>query len=240
MARKDPTPATLKALFAKSGNRCAFTKCTNCLVDDLNIFVGEVAHINAVLKKDARFDATKSDDELRHYDNLILMCHQHHKRVDARADLYSADILRAMKAEHEAKHEQNQFTVDESVLGQAAFQIIQEDWAPQLDYAVEFLYDALEEGHVTQAKMNHVSANVAEITDAQLFVVYTRLFQKLSPADQLDLYREQENWRIKRRAYAESRVESHGGSMAPLEHGEAFSEFTKSRINELLARIKNA
>ena len=136
MARKDPTPATLKALFAKSGNRCAFSKCNNGLVDDLNIFVGEVCHIHAVLKKDARYDSTKSDDELRHYDNLILMCHAHHRRVDTRGDLYSADTLRAMKAEHEALYEQGHFAVDDSVLAQAALQIVQEDWAPYLDSAV--------------------------------------------------------------------------------------------------------
>ena len=86
--------------------------------------------------------------------------------------------------------------------------------------------------------MNRVSANVAQITDAQLFVTYTKLFQTLSPADQIDLYREQEDWRVKRRAYAESQIESHGGSLARLEYSEAFSEFTKKRIDELLSRIK--
>lgn len=240
MARKEPTPATIKALFAKSGNRCAFTKCTNSLVDDLNIFVGEVCHIHAVLKRDARYDASKSDDELRHYDNLILMCHAHHKRVDTRQDLYSAETLREMKAKHESLGEQSSFDVDDSVLKQAALQIVQEDWAPYLDSAIELLYETLEEGHVTQSKLNHVSANIAQIANAQLFVTYTKLFQTLSPADQIDLYREEEEWRAKRLAYAEGQIESHGGSMARLEYSEAFNEFTKQRIDELLSRIKNA
>ena len=180
MPRKDPTPATLKALFAKCGNCCAFSKCSNGLVDDLNIFVGEVCHIHAVSQKDARYDATKSNDQLRHFDNLMLMCHPHHKRVDTREDLYPADTLRAMKAEHEAMYEQDQFAVDDSVLAQAALQIVQDDWAPYLDSAVELLYDTLQEGHVSQSKMNQVSANVAEIMDAQLFVVYTRLLQRMT------------------------------------------------------------
>jgi uncharacterized protein YecT (DUF1311 family) len=238
VARKDPTPATLKALFAKSGNRCAFPKCNNALVDDLNIYIGELCHIHAVAKRDARYDPTKSDQQLRHYDNLMLMCHPHHKRVDAREDFYSADTLRAMKAEHEACYEQDQFDVHDSVLAQAALQIVQEDWAPYLDPAVEFLYATLREGHVPQQRMNRVSASVAEVTDAQLFVLYTRLFQSLSPADQIDLYREQEDWRAKRDSYAESQVESRGGSLAPLEYNEAFSEYTTKRIDELLSRIK--
>jgi uncharacterized protein YecT (DUF1311 family) len=239
VARKDPTPATLKALFAKSGNRCAFSKCTNALVDDLNIFVGEVCHIHAIRKKDARYDPSKSDDELRHFDNLMLMCHAHHRRIDSRADLYSADMLREMKLEHETLCASEDFTADDSVVVQAALQIVQEDWSPYLDSAIELLYETLQDEHVTQGKMNYVSANVATINDAQLFVAYTKLFQTLSPAGQIDLYREQEQWRTARRAYAESQVESHGGSLARLERNEAFSEFTKKRIEELAVRIKD-
>jgi uncharacterized protein YecT (DUF1311 family) len=237
MPRKDPTPATLKALFAKSGNRCAFTKCSNAVVDDLNIFVGEVCHIHAVLKKDARFDASKTDDDLRHYDNLILMCHAHHKRIDTRADLYSADDLRLMKSTHEAQHDNRQFAVDTSVLSQAALQIVQDDWEPRLDSAIEILYYSIQRERVSQAEMNHVSSNVAGITDAQLFVTYTKLFQKLPTADQLELYREQEEWRAQRNVYAQKQIESHGGSLARLEYSEAFSEFTKLRIEDLKKRI---
>lgn len=238
MARKDPTPATLKALFAKSGNRCAFSKCSNVLVDDLNILVGEACHIHAVRKKDARYDSSKSDDELRHYDNLMLMCHAHHKRVDGRPELYPADVLREMKFEHESLHGRDKFAPGDSVVAQAALQIVQDDWSPYLESASELLYDSLQEGQVTQGKMNYVSANVAAITDAQLFVVYTKLFQTLSATDQIDLYREQEEWRTARRAYAESQMDSEGGSLARLERNEAFREFTKKRIEELSARIK--
>lgn len=238
MERKEPTPATLKALFAKSGNRCAFSRCLNSLVDDLNIFVGEVCHIHSVNKKDARYDATKSDDELRDFNNLILMCHAHHRRVDTREDLYSADTLRNMKAEHESIYDHDSFTIDDSVLAQASLQIIQEDWAPYLDSAADYLYATLDKGHVTQSRMNRVFGNVAEIADAQLFIVYTRLFQTLSPADQVDLYRDQQAWRTRRIAYAESQVESHGGSLAPLEYSGAFTEITKQRIEELSKRIQ--
>ena len=199
-----------------------------------------MAHIHAVLKKDARFDTAKSDDDLRHYDNLILLCHAHHKRVDAREDLYTAGALRAMKTEHEALYEKGQFAIDDSVLAQATLQIVQEDWEPYLDSAVDLIYSTLEDGFISQAKMNHVSRNVASISDAQLFVVYTKLFQSLKPADQIDLYREQEVWINQRISYSESCIESHGGSLAPLEYNEAFVEFTKKRINELTGRLKPA
>jgi len=84
-----------------------------------------------------------------------------------------------------ALYEQRQFAVNDSVLAQAALQIIQEDWSPHLDSAIELLYDTLQQDHVGQGRMNYVSANVAQIIDAQLFVTYTKLFQTLSPSDQI-------------------------------------------------------
>jgi hypothetical protein len=48
------------------------------------------------------------------------------------------------------------FDVDESVLVQAAMQIVQEDWEPYLDPAVEFLHDTLQEGRVTLGRLNRV------------------------------------------------------------------------------------
>lgn len=71
--RKRPTESTIKALFAKSGNQCSFPKCNHALIDDKNLVIGELCHINAVNKKDARFDPSLSDNELREYDNLILL-----------------------------------------------------------------------------------------------------------------------------------------------------------------------
>ena len=66
--RKQPTPSTIKALFAKSGNQCAFSDCTHPLVDELNILVGELCHISAVNEKDARFEV-----EMRHFMTLVGM-----------------------------------------------------------------------------------------------------------------------------------------------------------------------
>lgn len=237
MARKDPTPATLKALFAKSGNRCAYPNCAHALVDDLNIFVGEVCHIHAVNKKDARYDANKTDDELRGYGNLILMCHAHHKRSDTREDLYPADRLRRMKAEHEAKSENGGFGVDDSLLAQMTRQVIQDDWYPHLEPAIEDMYGLLNE-FSSQPQMNRVSRNAAEVADAQLFITYSKLFQTLRPKEQIQLYQEQGDWMEERDRFATSQIESHGGSLAPLEYTEAFREFTGRRIHELSSRLK--
>lgn len=81
--RIPPKTSTLKALFAKSGNLCAFPGCDQPIIDDRNLFIAEVCHINAVKKLGARYDPEKSDEYLRSFENLIILCHPHHKRIDS-------------------------------------------------------------------------------------------------------------------------------------------------------------
>jgi uncharacterized protein YecT (DUF1311 family) len=236
MERLQPTLATLKALFAKSGNCCAFPNCRNHLVDDLNILVAEVCHINAVAQKDARYDPEKTAEELRGYDNLVLLCHPHHRRVDARADLYPAHELKRWKLEHERSTRTDGFMASEQVLAEATLQIVHDDWTPDLSCAADLLYEGLKNAE-TQGDMNYTAAAVSEVLDAQLLVTYTQLFQALSPSGRLDLYNEQGKWRQKRFRYASKRT--HLGSMAALDFAEARSTFTRRRIAELERRIKS-
>ena len=42
-----PTSKTMKSLFARSGNRCAFPDCYVPLVEENGIVTGEVCHIKA-------------------------------------------------------------------------------------------------------------------------------------------------------------------------------------------------
>jgi hypothetical protein len=73
MDRLPPKPSTIKALFARSGNQCAFEGCDRPIVDDLNLFVGEVCHIYPVCKGEARYNHTISSEDLRSFENLVLL-----------------------------------------------------------------------------------------------------------------------------------------------------------------------
>ena len=56
--RRDPTGPTLptiKRLFAHSGNRCAFPKCTATLIDAETV-VGKVCHIKGARSGSGRYD----------------------------------------------------------------------------------------------------------------------------------------------------------------------------------------
>ncbi len=47
MARLAPKAEILRALFARSGNQCAFPGCTQPLINDKNKFIAQVCHIEA-------------------------------------------------------------------------------------------------------------------------------------------------------------------------------------------------
>jgi hypothetical protein len=57
--------------------------------------------------------------------------------------------------------------------------IIPEGWLPALSPSIKYALNQLREAN-SQAEMNSLSRQVAEMTDAQLFIVYTRLYERLS------------------------------------------------------------
>jgi hypothetical protein len=95
-----PSVPTIKRLFAHSGNRCAFPKCQNRLVEGETL-VGEICHIKARNPEGPRYDANQTAEQRHAYDNLILMCGIHHTVIDDDPVAYTVERLVAMKAEHE-------------------------------------------------------------------------------------------------------------------------------------------
>jgi hypothetical protein len=97
-----PSAKTVKRLFALSGNRCAFPKCTTPLVLE-GANVGEVCHIKAARPDGPRYDEAQSDLERHGFDNLLLLCGVHHTVVDDDETAYTVDRVTTMKRSHESK-----------------------------------------------------------------------------------------------------------------------------------------
>ncbi|MGO9316244.1 MAG: hypothetical protein ACLPXT_15990 [Terracidiphilus sp.] len=95
-----PTTATIKRLFAVSGNRCAFPKCVSTLIDGKKV-VGKICHIKAQNEGGPRFDPNQTPEERHGYDNLILMCGRHHDVIDDDEEAYTVEYLHRLKAKHE-------------------------------------------------------------------------------------------------------------------------------------------
>jgi hypothetical protein len=105
--RRDPTgpsQTAIKRLFAHSGNRCAFPQCSVAVVQGDTV-VGEICHIKAANPSGPRYDPQQTAAERHAYSNLILLCANHHKIIDSRAnaEIYTVGHLAKMKTEHEGR-----------------------------------------------------------------------------------------------------------------------------------------
>ncbi len=96
------SPQTLKKLFALSGNQCAFPGCIKTLVNTGNAKDSNICHIEAANEDGERYRESMCDKERADYNNLILLCVQHHTETDD-VEKYTVVNLKQMKEEHEAK-----------------------------------------------------------------------------------------------------------------------------------------
>jgi hypothetical protein len=98
--RLSPKKVTIRELFGKCGNRCAFPSCTHEIINAEGVFVAEICHIEAAETGGPRFNEQQSNEARRHVSNLMLMCHKHHKITDDK-EHYPTPKLQAMKRKHE-------------------------------------------------------------------------------------------------------------------------------------------
>ena len=102
--RRPPSLQTVKTLFAASGGVCAFPGCTTRLVHrESGAMLGEMCHIHAASAGGPRYDSELEDSERSETDNLIILCPTHHSLVDQDSTTYTAETLRQMKVQHEAR-----------------------------------------------------------------------------------------------------------------------------------------
>jgi hypothetical protein len=92
---------TRKNLWAKSGNRCSICKTellsTSPGKDKLNI--GEECHVISSQENGPRHKSGIKDYDS--YDNLVLLCRNHHKEIDELTDTYTEELIRYIKQNHE-------------------------------------------------------------------------------------------------------------------------------------------
>lgn len=97
------TDKTRKTLWARSGNRC--TMCRKELVaerneHDKNLNIGDECHIISEKSNGPRYESDYGKDH-DDYENLILLCKNHHKTVDELWETYTVDLLKTIKTNHE-------------------------------------------------------------------------------------------------------------------------------------------
>lgn len=111
--RLAPTTDTLRALFAKSGNKCAFPDCDHPLIDEDNNFIAQVCHIEDALPG-GRFNEDMTNEQRRSYSNLVLFCYRHHIQTN-NVEKFSVPRLQEIKTSHELLFTET-FVVQKTVL----------------------------------------------------------------------------------------------------------------------------
>lgn len=116
------TKKQLEILWGKAAGRCSFLNCNKYLIFEENekeySIIGQNAHICSPKSSGPRFDPTLSPTELNSYDNLILLCSEHHKIVDDNPDLYTVTKLLEMKEIHELKMRKGQIPEAKKIYSQ--------------------------------------------------------------------------------------------------------------------------
>jgi hypothetical protein len=93
---------TIKRLYSLSGNRCTFPSCDQTFFKpDSNVNISEICHIEAAESGGPRYNPDSTDDYRRSYENLILLCRNHHKEADDDVSQYPVEILKEMKKKRE-------------------------------------------------------------------------------------------------------------------------------------------
>lgn len=100
--RLAPSHQTLRELYMKSGNQCAYPDCKRVMINDEGKFVGQVCHIEAAEEGGERFNVNQSPEDRRQFDNLMLMCYDHHI-ITNDVEKYSVEKLKDFKRIHEEK-----------------------------------------------------------------------------------------------------------------------------------------
>ncbi len=112
MGREKIPYLSIKHLFADSGNVCAFPGCKQELFVGRTL-IGEVCHIEGLKPKSARHNSYNSDPN--DYDNLIVLCSNHHKIIDNEPEKYTVEMLQEWKREHAEASKNSHFRMSKEM-----------------------------------------------------------------------------------------------------------------------------
>lgn len=115
----------LKKLWGLAAGRCSFPKCgKDCipfLDGDSPTIIGEMAHIIAKKPDGPRGLPSGGEDK---YENLILLCPTHHTTIDkAPEGVYSVEMIKGWKQQHEEKINNYMQTIRYSTINEVAIAI---------------------------------------------------------------------------------------------------------------------
>jgi len=99
------TDRTRKMLWGNAANRCAICRqklSKDSTNKDNEAIIGEECHVVAHEINGPRGNAPLPLDQRDEYQNLILLCRNHHKEIDDQPNTFTVELLKEIKSNHEA------------------------------------------------------------------------------------------------------------------------------------------
>lgn len=94
-------------LHVRAGGRCEFDNCNEYLLEHKPTgtpgYYAEQAHIWAFSERGPRGRAKGRPASIHHIDNLMLLCKACHAKIDNEPTVYTVDVLRKFKRDHEQR-----------------------------------------------------------------------------------------------------------------------------------------
>jgi hypothetical protein len=97
------SPKDSKRLWGRAGSRCSLCNKELTQIEGFETIVGQEAHIRSKKANGPRYELDFPADKIDAYENMILMCQEHHTLIDANVDSFPAKALEEMKRRHEAR-----------------------------------------------------------------------------------------------------------------------------------------
>lgn len=185
MTRKKISHNTLRFLYAKSGNNCAFPGCTMPIFEDDGLLTGECCHIEALSKGGARYNDATSEEEKNDESNLVLMCSRHHTIIDSDSVKYTPEFLKKIKHDHELQYSATHKVLNDNML-LALEQSMDRYWTKLqvIDSVDNHLKIKIDTSATIEQLLGYIQDNFTRVEE--LFDIMYRLDEKL-PEDLKDL-----------------------------------------------------
>lgn len=107
--RIDASESTKRILYALSAGYCQYEGCGKRVINDRvkwrSLNVGQAAHNVAASPGGPRGDEVRSEELANDPENILLLCYDCHKRIDADVAAHPEHLLRAMKQAQEVRVE---------------------------------------------------------------------------------------------------------------------------------------
>lgn len=100
--RLAPITETLREIFLKSGNICAFPGCGTLNMTEDGTFIAQICHIEAAEEGGERFNPLMSNEQRRQASNLMILCYPHHVETN-NVSRFRVSDMKDMKKLHENK-----------------------------------------------------------------------------------------------------------------------------------------